>query len=46
MAAVLAGLVLGAVAAFIIDRNFKMAATYAFAGVCLIAALQVKRAPA
>jgi AGZA family xanthine/uracil permease-like MFS transporter len=74
--AVLAGLVLGAVAAFIIDRNFKMAATYAFAGavlsffgfihgaqlgvavspqvalgyalfagVCLIAALQVKRAP-
>jgi AGZA family xanthine/uracil permease-like MFS transporter len=75
--AVLAGLVLGAVAAFIIDRNFKMAATYAFAGavlsffgfihgaqlgiavsplvalgyalfagVCLIAALQVKRAPA
>ena len=23
---------LGAVAAFIIDRNFKMAATYAFAG--------------
>jgi AGZA family xanthine/uracil permease-like MFS transporter len=74
--AVLAGLVLGAVAAFIIDRNFKMAAAYAFAGavlsffgfihgaqlgiavqplvalgyvlfagVCLIAALQVKRAP-
>jgi AGZA family xanthine/uracil permease-like MFS transporter len=33
--AVLAGLVLGAMAAFIIDRQFKMAAMYAFAGAVL-----------
>jgi adenine/guanine/hypoxanthine permease len=33
--AVLAGLVLGAMAAFIIDRQFKMAAMYAFAGALL-----------
>jgi AGZA family xanthine/uracil permease-like MFS transporter len=33
--AVLAGLVLGAMAAFIIDRQFKMAAMYAFAGAAL-----------
>jgi AGZA family xanthine/uracil permease-like MFS transporter len=33
--AVLAGLVLGAVAAFIIDRKFRMAAVYAFAGAVL-----------
>lgn len=33
--AVLAGLVLGAIAAFIIDRQFKMAAVYAFAGAVL-----------
>jgi len=33
--AVLAGLVLGAMAAFIIDRQFKMAALYAFAGAVL-----------
>ena len=33
--AVLAGLVLGAIAAFIIDRQFKMAAIYAFAGAML-----------
>jgi AGZA family xanthine/uracil permease-like MFS transporter len=33
--AVLAGLVLGAMAAFIIDRQFKMAAIYAFAGAVL-----------
>jgi AGZA family xanthine/uracil permease-like MFS transporter len=33
--AVLAGLVLGAMAAFIIDRQFRMAAMYAFAGAAL-----------
>jgi AGZA family xanthine/uracil permease-like MFS transporter len=33
--AVLAGLVLGAMAAFVIDRQFKMAAMYAFAGAAL-----------
>jgi AGZA family xanthine/uracil permease-like MFS transporter len=33
--AVLAGLVLGAMAAFIIERQFKMAAMYAFAGAAL-----------
>lgn len=33
--AVLAGLVLGAMAAFIIERQFKMAAMYAFAGAVL-----------
>jgi AGZA family xanthine/uracil permease-like MFS transporter len=33
--AVLAGLVLGAMAAFIIDRNFKAAAAYSFAGALL-----------
>ena len=33
--AVLAGLVLGAIAAFIIDRRFRMAALYALAGALL-----------
>ena len=33
--AVLAGLVLGALAAFIIDRNFKAATIWAFAGAAL-----------
>jgi AGZA family xanthine/uracil permease-like MFS transporter len=33
--AILAGLVLGAMAAFIIDRQFKMAAMWAFAGAVL-----------
>jgi adenine/guanine/hypoxanthine permease len=33
--AVLAGLILGAIAAFIIDRNFKMGAIYAWAGAVL-----------
>jgi AGZA family xanthine/uracil permease-like MFS transporter len=33
--AVLAGLVLGAMAAFVIDRQFRMAAMYAFAGAAL-----------
>jgi AGZA family xanthine/uracil permease-like MFS transporter len=33
--AILAGLVLGAMAAFIIDRQFKMAAMWAFAGALL-----------
>jgi adenine/guanine/hypoxanthine permease len=33
--AVLAGLVLGAIAAFIIDRKFRLAAVYAFAGAIL-----------
>jgi AGZA family xanthine/uracil permease-like MFS transporter len=33
--AVLAGLVLGAMAAFVIDRQFKLAAMYAFAGAVL-----------
>jgi AGZA family xanthine/uracil permease-like MFS transporter len=33
--AILAGLVLGAMAAFIIDRQFRMAAMWAFAGAVL-----------
>jgi hypothetical protein len=41
---VLAGLVLGALAAFIIDRKLKEAALWAFAGaVCLAAGMQSEK---